>query len=912
MGAGATKRKYSTNATAALMVVTTPSAEAETIPYEASPDKSSDGRPDLSHKAAPAPEAGKAIEQSTGIFTGVQQAPFDEIFGLTMLCKADCDPRKIDVGVGAYRTHMGTPYIFDVIHKAAQDVNSELGVSIDMEYSPLDGPAELKTYAQQMIFGMDCQAVHEGRVASVQTVSGSGALRVCAEFASLHLPTECHDIWCSKPTWGNHYNIFSSAGCTTTNYPYWHPKSRDLDIRGMLDALNAAPPHAIVLLHPCAHNPTGIDPSRDQWRQIAAVMKERTLIPLLDSAYQGYATGSREQDVWAIRLFMSMGFEMFVCQSFSKNMGLYGERVGMLHAVCQTADGAERVLSQFKLVIRAMYSNPPRHGAHLVSRVLSNFEYFKKWEEELGVVANRIVDVRSLLRTSLEEKGVPGPWSHITSQVGMFSFTGLTPQQCERLVKEHHVYLLKNGRVSVAGLNTRNVPYFVDCIAEVTQSCKLQEPVKLESVRRSSKCDARRAGSKRHSHAKSSVFSDVQQAPFDEIFGLTALCKADPDPQKIDVGVGAYRTADGKPYVFDVVREAAAEVLEELGDNIDHEYSTIDGPADLKVLSQRLIFGADCAAVAEDRVASVQTVSGSGALRVLAEFACLNMRPESHVVWCSKPTWGNHYSILQNGGCTTKDYPYWDAASRSFDAEGMLGALRAAPPHGLVLLHACAHNPTGLDPSRGQWEEIAAVIKERSLIPLLDCAYQGFATGDREQDSWPIRLFASMGVEMFVCQSFSKNMGLYGERVGMLHAICESTKCATIVLSQLKSVIRAMYSNPPRHGAHLVMKVLGNSGRFQRWDAELASVANRVREVRWLLRRGLEEKGVPGAWNHITDQIGMFSFTGLTPAQCERLVEQHHIYLLKSGRISMAGLNTSNIQYMVDCIDEVVKTCGMG
>merc|ERR1719436_529711 len=205
--------------------------------------------------------------------------------------------------------------------------------------------------------------------------------------------------------------------------------------------------------------------------------------------------------------------------------------------------------------------------------------------------------------------------------------------------------------------------------------------------------------------------------------------------------------------------------------------------------------------------------------------------------------------------------------------------------------------------------QIAAVMKEKRLVPLMDSAYQGYASGSLDKDAFAVRLFVSMGFEMYMCQSFAKNLGLYGERIGMLHVVCNTASEAKAVLSQLKMVIRPMYSNPPIHGALLVMKILGSAAMFGKWKAELKGMADRVLEVRTLLRTGLEKKGTPGTWDHITDQIGMFSFTGLTPQQCERLTNEHHIYLMKTGRISLAGLNKGNIQYMINCVDEVVRAC---
>jgi len=405
-----------------------------------------------------------------------------------------------------------------------------------------------------------------------------------------------------------------------------------------------------------------------------------------------------------------------------------------------------------------------------------------------------------------------------------------------------------------------------------------------------------------------SLFGHIPEAPIDPILGTTQLFNADTDPRKINLGVGAYRDNSGKPFVLNVIREAEAEMLKELGTGCNKEYSTIDGPAELKKLTQKLLFG-DSAAVKEGRIASVQALSGTGALRVAAEFVKTHLAPEQQEIWVSDPTWGNHNTIFAKAGLTVKIYPYYEASSKSLQFSNMIEALKGATPGSLVLVHACAHNPTGVDPSEEQWKQLAQLMKERKLVPLMDSAYQGYASGDLDKDAFAIRLFLSMGFEMFMCQSFAKNLGLYGERIGMLHVVCGTADAAKAVLSQLKLVIRPMYSSPPKHGAELVMKILGSEANFQAWKVELAMMANRILEMRSTLRKGLEDKGTPGTWNHITDQIGMFSFTGLTAPMCERLISQHHIYLLKSGRISLAGLNPGNIQYMVDCVDEVVRHC---
>jgi len=407
-----------------------------------------------------------------------------------------------------------------------------------------------------------------------------------------------------------------------------------------------------------------------------------------------------------------------------------------------------------------------------------------------------------------------------------------------------------------------------------------------------------------------SLFKKLEMAPIDPILGTTQAFNADTDPRKINLGVGAYRTEEGKPFVLQVVRDAEKEILTELGTSVNKEYSTIDGPAELKVLTQKLVFGDRSEAVASNRIASVQALSGTGSLRVAAEFIKTYMKPEAHEIWISDPTWGNHPTIFKKAGLNVKVYPYYDPATKGFKFESMMKALKEDASEGaMVLLHACAHNPTGVDPTEEQWNQIAKVMKERRLVPLMDSAYQGYASGSLDKDAFAVRLFVSMGFEMYMCQSFAKNLGLYGERIGMLHVVCENARDAQAVLSQLKMVVRPMYSSPPIHGALLVKKILGTPLMLNAWKVELSSMADRVLEVRSLLRAGLEKKGTPGTWNHITDQIGMFSFTGLSPEMCERLISEHHIYLLKSGRISLAGLNKGNIQYMVDCVDEVVRAC---
>lgn len=404
------------------------------------------------------------------------------------------------------------------------------------------------------------------------------------------------------------------------------------------------------------------------------------------------------------------------------------------------------------------------------------------------------------------------------------------------------------------------------------------------------------------------LFAALTEAPPDPILNTATAFKADTSPNKVNLGIGAYRTPTGKPYVLPAVKKAEAELLEDINaGKVDKEYAPIDGVPALKGATQKLVFGDGAKSVLEGAIASTQALSGTGSLRVVAEFIKTFLPEACHKVLISDPTWGNHPTIFKRALMAVDKYPYWKESTKSLDFEGMVGSFKAAAPGTCVLLHACAHNPTGVDPSNEQWAEIVQIFKERSLIPILDSAYQGYASGSLDKDAYACRLFEESGIELFVCQSFAKNMGLYGERMGMVHVVCNSSERAKVVLSQLKMVVRPMYSSPPIHPAQLIVKVLGNPTRCEEWKVQLKEMADRILAVRDVLRKGLEAKGTPGTWNHITDQIGMFSYTGLTKPQCERLTSKHHIYLLLSGRISMAGLNADNVEYTVNAIDEVVR-----
>lgn len=261
--------------------------------------------------------------------------------------------------------------------------------------------------------------------------------------------------------------MFTAAGIETRYYRYYKATTRGIDIEGLLADLSNAPSGSAVLLHACAHNPTGVDPTKEQWKQIAEVCKKNQLYPFFDSAYQGFTSGSLDDDAWAIRYFVSQGFEMIVAQSFAKTMGLYGERTGAMHVLCQDKETAAKVMSQVKILIRTNYSSPPKHGGRIAGLILTKPELRAEWLAELGLVTKRMNDMRATLRAALEKAQVKGDWSHITTQIGMFSFTGLTTKQVEQMVKKHSIYMTADGRISVCGINTKNVQYIAEAIKDV-------------------------------------------------------------------------------------------------------------------------------------------------------------------------------------------------------------------------------------------------------------------------------------------------------------------------------------------------------------------------------------------------------------------------------------------------------------
>ena len=424
------------------------------------------------------------------------------------------------------------------------------------------------------------------------------------------------------------------------------------------------------------------------------------------------------------------------------------------------------------------------------------------------------------------------------------------------------------------------------------------------------------------------AWTNVEMGPPDGILGLVEAFNKDTAPKKVNLSVGAYRDNENKPFVLPSVRTAEERVL---AAKMNKEYAPIVGVDDFVKKARAFALGPDSPALAEGRIASVQSLSGTGACRVIGEFYSKFLGPGPVNFYLPTPSWGNrtlstlfflfclpltHTShsahtdanIFKNAGLDVKSYTYLDKAGVGFDCDGMLADLKAMPPNSALLLHACAHNPTGVDPTHEQWRQICATLKARpDLAIFFDSAYQGFASGDAEKDAYAMRLFVSEGVPFALAQSFAKNFGLYGERVGVLSMVCNEAEEASRVLSQLKIVVRAMYSNPPVHGARIVAEVLGDPTLEAQWRAEGKQMADRIIEMREALQSAIVKAGSTKDWGHITSQIGMFCYSGLKPDQVDKLRADYNIYITKDGRISMAGITTSNVDYVAGAMHEVSK-----
>ena len=397
------------------------------------------------------------------------------------------------------------------------------------------------------------------------------------------------------------------------------------------------------------------------------------------------------------------------------------------------------------------------------------------------------------------------------------------------------------------------------------------------------------------------MFEHVQPYAGDPIFALVDAFNADPRPAKVNLSIGIYFDEQGRLPVLPSVMQAESRILAAGGPK---GYLPMEGDAACRAEVAKLLLGADHPAIRQGRVASIQTVGSSGGLKVGADFL-KTWLPEAQV-WVSDPTWDNHRSMFEGSGFVVNTYPYFDASTGGLRFEAMLAALRSLPSRSIVLLHACCHNPTGVDLSAAQWDALIPVLRERALLPYLDLAYQGFGDG-MDEDAYAVRALASAGLTFFVANSFSKSMSVYGERCGALTAVCANAAEAALVMGQLRFTVRRLYSSPGIHAAKIVAHVLRDADLRLLWQTELAAMRERILAMRHALHARLQAL-LPGRdFGYLLSQRGMFSYTGLSAAQVDALREQHAVYLLRSGRVCIAGLNTANVARTAEAIATVLS-----
>ncbi|KAE9382227.1 aspartate aminotransferase [Stipitochalara longipes BDJ] len=401
-----------------------------------------------------------------------------------------------------------------------------------------------------------------------------------------------------------------------------------------------------------------------------------------------------------------------------------------------------------------------------------------------------------------------------------------------------------------------------------------------------------------------SHFSSLSLISLDPTYALKELFYLDTHPKKVILGAGVYRDDNSKPLVLNVVKKAE-ELVHSAEDSSRYEYLPITGYQQFYTAARDLLFGT--LKIDPNCIISVQTISGTGANHIGARFLADTLRPSA--VWISDPSWVNHENIWRLVGVQPKLYPYWNNKTKTLDFDAMVLKLESEAITGdVIILHACAHNPTGIDPSMGQWAKIADICEKKGLFPFFDSAYQGFASSDLDKDVWSIRHFVSRGtLEVAVAQSFSKNLGLYGERVGAFHLMTKSPDAAARSKSQITRLQRGEISQPPATGSRIAATILNSPELFEQWLQDLKTMSSRIKSMRKALFDELTSLGTPGNWDHIVLQAGMFSYTGLTEAQVAGIQNDHHVYMLTSGRISIAGLNTKNFAYVTHAIDSAVR-----
>ncbi|XP_034949996.1 aspartate aminotransferase, mitochondrial isoform X2 [Chelonus insularis] len=395
----------------------------------------------------------------------VEMGPPDVILGVTEAYKRDNHPQKINLGVGAYRDDNGKPFLLPSVLKAEEKIKAK---RLDKEYFPISGDPNFCTNSITLALGDGNEVVANKLNATVQGISGTGSLCIGAFFINKFFPGN-KEVYLPTPSWGNHTPLFKLAGLSVKSYRYYDPKTCGLDFQGVLEDISKMPEKSVILLHACAHNPTGVDPKPEQWAELSSLIKKKNLFPFFDMAYQGFASGDCAKDAMAVRMFIKDGHQIALAQSYAKNMGLYGERIGAFSLVTSNPDEAARAMSQIKIIIRPMFSNPPISGARIVNEILSDPQLKQEWLADVKGMADRIIGVRTKLRDNLKKNGSTRDWSHITDQIGMFCFTGLTAPEVEKLTSNFHIYLTKDGRISMAGVTSKNVEYLAHAMHEVTK-----------------------------------------------------------------------------------------------------------------------------------------------------------------------------------------------------------------------------------------------------------------------------------------------------------------------------------------------------------------------------------------------------------------------------------------------------------
>lgn len=396
------------------------------------------------------------------------------------------------------------------------------------------------------------------------------------------------------------------------------------------------------------------------------------------------------------------------------------------------------------------------------------------------------------------------------------------------------------------------------------------------------------------------MFEKVQAAPADPILGLTDAYKADERDNKVNLGVGVYKDTHGATPILATVKKAEALLVEK---EVSKTYLSIEGTPAYNQAVQQLLFGADSAVIANDRARTAQAPGGTGALRIAAEFMVRQLGITR--IWVSNPTWANHGNIFKSAGLEVMQYAWYDAQTCGLAFDQLQEDFGQIAKGDAVLLHGCCHNPTGIDPTLEQWQTIADLVKQQDALPLFDFAYQGFATGI-DADAASVRLFTEQFDELLVANSFSKNFGLYNERAGAFTLVAKDSAIAAQAFSQVKSIIRGIYSNPPSHGALVVATILEDAVLTEQWQQEVAGMRVRIKEMREAFVQGLADKGVTQDFGFISEQNGMFSFSGLTPEQVAKLKDEHAVYIVGSGRISVAGITPHNLPHLIESIAAVL------